>query len=671
MKFKIHLLRVVCCLLCVCCLLPFVASCKKETALPKNEPVLTADASGTLTYAADLDASLLQAHKKQTVSLFELLPGETIDAIAQKTPIETKKVSEKLRFTLSATDPQGASRLHNTYIARFSDGALLSDIPCSISNPADLAENQSSFPHENVAKGMHAANEELSAYLHSAHTLVEFSLADLLVESVNGAPRLVEASLIRLDEQIRAASRTSMQITLALTDCATHSLSDASASIDLLLARYADEEIGTVSAIILREDPEHPASTQRTATLLRFLHLSLRSRFANGQIYVALTGSAESISAQAKTLREAVYAIGGFSFGVALSPLAVTDSMQTDKLQTDILTLTDLKSLSDALFRELGTSASLALFDLAISAENEPLQAALITYSYRLALQCKADLVFYRSQTGKEFGLFDENGKARLAATAYRLADTAENVEGERLARELLFEDWKAVERARIERTMIIGVSNLGTTGDAGRRWFDFSSDKHPSFSTAGQGSEPATVRSELWNTQVLTASLSDGGTPDGSGYRFVSENSTSIQNLHAISANLLPQTPTAGRATVSLLIDGTATDGKALSYSSSINLDCNSWQTVTFHVRSFTALVDPDLPCTITLLMQPDEIDETGNFALWLHSFHTRSAESTSPVLWIALLSLAGFGIGAAIALFFFLFGKQKRRGNRKGSKA
>ena len=672
MKSDSRLLRTACYLLCLLLLLPLLPSCQKASVAPKNTPTLTAESDGTLTYSVVLDDALLQTHKKQRVDLFELLPGESLDAIAQKSPIAAKAVTREISFALPMTDAQGDSRLHRKYFAFFSDGTPLSDTPCALSAPEQLAKNVVPFPHANRAKGMHAANEELSAYLYSAHTLVELSLSELLTEASNGEFSPVGPLLSGTDEQIRAASRAGMQITLSLTDSASASLNTVSVIVEFLLDRYSGGEFGMVTAVILRTDPTvEVADPQRAAELLRFLHLSLRSRFANGQVYLAVGGSSEEICAHVQTINGAVSDMGSFSFGVALSPIPVTASMIKNGDTSERLSLADLKKTSDFLFKELGITAPLALTDLEISAEDEELQAALLTYTYRLALQCKVDLVFYRAQADEDCGLFDENGIPRPAATAYRLADTAENTEGERLAAEHLPSDWAALDRPRTERAVIVGVSNLGTTGDFGERLFDFSSDKHPTFTTAGVGSDPTTVRSELWNAQVLTAALSDGGTPNGSGYRFRSENSSFLQELHAISANLLSQTAVESRATVTLCIDATATDGKAISDISSISLSCNTWQTVTFHVRSFTTLMDPSKPCTVTLLMDPEETGETDDFALWLHSVNARRAASSSPTVLITVLSIAAFGLGVAITLTFFLFGKRKTaRSKRMGKR-
>lgn len=677
MKFDSRFFRAMCGLLCLLLLLPLLPSCKKESTTQKNVPVLTAENDGSLTYSVVLDDALLQAHKKQRVDLFELLPGETTDAIAQKSPIAAKSVAREICFELPMTDAQGSSRLHRKYFAFFSDGTPLADAPCSLSNPENLAKSKEPFPHANRAKGLYAANEELSAYLHSAHTLVELSLSDLLSEAngnaLSGSALEALPSILKADEQLRAASRAGMQITLTLTDSASASLDTVSLLIEILLTRYSADNVGTVSAVILREDPttDTVSEPQRAAELLRFLHLSLRSRFANGQVYLASSGSAEAISAHVQAVNRAT--ASDFSFGVALSPLPVTASMIKNGEKPERLSLADLQKTSDFLFRELGIAAPLALIDLEISAEDEDLQAALLTYTYRLALQCKFDLVFYRAQTDAKFGLFDENEAPRLAATAYRLADTAENAEGERLAQKLLPSDWEALERPRAERVAVVGVSNLGTTGDFGDRLFDFSSDKHPTFTTAGLGSDPVTVRSELWNTQVLTASLSSNGTPNGSGYRFLSKDSSFLQELHVISANLLPQTATEGSAVVTLCIDATATDGKAISYTSSISLNCNAWQTVSFHVRSFTSLMDSSKPCTVTLLMKPETNGESQDFALWLHSVNARRAEASSPAILITVLSIAAFGIsaGTVIAIASILFGKRRKKIAKKTNKA
>jgi hypothetical protein len=67
---------------------------------------------------------------------------------------------------------------------------------------------------------------------------------------------------------------------------------------------------------------------------------------------------------------------------------------------------------------------------------------------------------------------------------------------------------------------------------------------------------------------------------------------------------------------------------------------------------------------------MDPEATGEADAFALWLHSVNARHAESSSPTILVTVLSIAAFGLGVAIVLIFFLFGKRKTSRSKRTAK-
>ena len=646
-----------------------LAACSGEDDSPAL-PVLQAHEDGSATLTVRLDAQTLQAHAGQTARLFALSPGEDVSAVAGRQPLDEQEVAARLRFPVAV----GGSGLYCTYAVVFSDGTPLAGTPLSLSNPEILAADASPFPHANTRKGLYAGDEELSRALYSTHTAVRLDLAALLSGSgvraeLGGiALELDAAAMAACDAQVAAAADAGMQVTLEILPDPSLSLPEYAVLLDLLAGRYA-----AVSAIVIGEMPARTdgadgetgaaesAAAQETAAaqgaeLYRLAYLALVSRRAGGRVYLAASGSdaGERLLAAAGRLAE----VARYPFGGALCPAPATAAVAPQGADTEgALLLSDIAGTVQRIRQSLGQSFRFCVTGVEFPADDPSLQAALMTYCYRAAGGANADFVILGAQSGSASGLYGADMLPRTAAGVFAGLDSGENPEGEALADSLLGEEWRALGAVRGDRLAVHEAANPGTSDDPGKRWMSFSGtagEDYPVFRTAGSGSAPGTVESGVWGAPVLSAALLPTLCPDGSGYRCTLPKASDLSQVYVLSACLMPQSPSAARARVTLRLDGTAADGRALSCTASAELDCNTWQDISFHIRGFTSQMDDGAPCTLTLtvLPLPDAGGETSGtssdpFALLLRSMNLRTAAANYTLLWVALLVLGGFGVG------------------------
>ncbi len=682
-------LRGIALLTAILLMLPLFAACKKEQELTEGEPSLTVDEDGTVTFLLKLGATDLQAHAGQTAYLYELAPGESVSAINEKSAMLQNKVSSKIRFAFPVTAEDGTDRRCNTYLMTFSDGTIYSE-PIPLSNPEALATNTEAFPNANGIKGMASVSEELARSLHSTHTLISLSASELLAGDVaaswNGVTVALNGALLeRTDKQVSDAARAEMQISLELILDPDLSVATGAAVIDLLMERYDDAESGAVTALILKDgkpafvgieddaaESAYRDSVERYAQLMRVAHTAMVSRARNGRVYFGADLHTEEMKSYVVDVYEKLKETVSVPFGVALYPLSLTESLLPEEPVSDErdgkLLLSDLTEAAEFFSDKLGKRSQLCILGLKISAEDPDLQSALYTYAFRAAQNAKADFLIYDTPVDDETGLYDSNGIPRPAAECFALADTSENLLGETLASNRLSEEWSRLNSIRPTRVSMEEPANRGVSDDLGKRYFDFSEGDPMGFAAAGNATAPAVVNSESWNTQVMMSAITTGAFGEASGFRCQVTEVKKLRNAHVLSANLLPQSSGAEEAEVTLLLEGTAADGRAISLRSSLTLPCNEWQAISFHVRGFTSLMDENAPCSVTLTMDPlmkssESSEEEVHHALWLHSVNLRqAAPDLSGILLISIVA-AGFGAGFSVVLILSAQKKKRQR--------
>ena len=671
-------IRIAALLLAMLILLPALFSCKKEQELPEGKPQLTVDGEGKITYLVKLSAEDQQAKAGKIAYLYELLPGETVGDLNGKSPILQNNVSARIRFVFSMTDESGADKRCNRYVVVFSDGSVFGE-PVSLSNPESLATNTEPFISTNGIKGLQSGNEALGRVLNSSHTLVAISSAELTAGSTplswNGEEFSVNQSILdKADREVADAVHEGMQVSLELTLDSDLPILRSTSLINLLLQRYE----GRVTGLILKEtDPQkpdgdtYPSSVKKMASVLCTAHVAMISRAQNGRVYLGIDGQLNHTQAYLQDVLSIVKETLPNTVGAAFYPAPSTASLQprsdnTEETADRDLLLSDLPTVAEALREAVGKSTNVCVAGLRIPAENTSLQSALYAYAYRVSQGIKANFLIYKTPVGDDFGLYDANGFPRPAAECFMRADTSENMIAETLAAELLGKDWTSLKSPRAAHISLTEKGYTNNTDSIGKLYFDFSEEAQPpEFEAIGNASAPSTVRSESWNAPVLMTKLSPASMGLRSGIRTQLENAKKLQKAQAFSAKLLPQSNGAEQAEVTLLLEGVAADGKTVTLKASAVLNCNEWQIVTFPVSGFSALIDPQKPCSISLTMTPVESDNqelTGDHhALWLHSAHIRNAAPDySNILLIGVVA-GGFLIGFSVIILFSI--RKKRR--------
>ena len=673
-------LRIAALLLAALILLPVLSACKKEQDLPDGEPRLTVDEEGKLTYLVKLDAKDQQDKAGKIAYLYELLPGETVSDLSEKKPMLQNKVSARIRFSFSMADERGGDRRCNRYVMVFSDGSVFGE-PVALSNPEDLATNLEPFSVSNGIKGLQGGNEALGRSLNATHTLISLSSAELTSgatlqvwgsEEISMSQSVLDAT----DAQVNAAIREQMQINLELTLDSEMPISRSSALINLLLHRYE----GKVTGLILKEtNPQkpdgdtYPSSVKKMATILCAAHLAMISRAENGRVYVGVEGQLSHTKAYLQDVLTTVKETLPNTVGAAFYPTPSTASLQpktdvaAEEADRDLL-LSDLGDAAKALRDAVGKSTSVCVAGLSIPAQDASLQSALYAYAYRASQGIKADFLIYKTPVGDDAGLYDANRFPRSAAECFALADTSENMVAEALASELLSEDWTSLKSPRAALILLNERGNVNNTDKIGKQYFDFSENSQPpKFEAVGNASAPATVQSDTLKAPALMTQISSASMGMGSGIRAQLENAKQLQKAQAFSAKLHPQSNGAEQAEVTLLLEGITSDGKTVSLTATALLNCNEWQTVTFPVGGFSALIDPEKPCSVSLTMTPVESESSegeGDYhALWLHSVSIRNAAPDySGILLIGIVA-GGFLIGFSVIILFSI--RKKRRYN------
>ena len=684
-------------LLVILLLLPLLAACGRKQDAVGSEPTLTVSDEGKLTFSLRLGSEDLKAHEGQVAYLYELKPGETVYDINKKSAMLQNYVASKIRFSFPLLGENGEDRRCNTYLLTFSDGTVYSK-PISLSEPEVLATQSNPTYLTNDIKGMPAGYEELASTLHASHSVISLSASELLSGEMaatwNGVSLAINQTLIeQADGQALAATRAGLQLSLELTVGAEIPVSDCVALINWLLERYSNPETGMLTGLILldtspskTDDEFYTSSVERMSSILRCAKIAMASRVENGGVFLGATVNQnhlkQYLSDVLKSVQKSIRKIPG----VALYPLSTTAALTADSntKESEIqsgeaeatadtpLLLSDLPQMTEWLRGELGRDTEVAILGLAISAENPDLQAALCAYAYRAARSVQARLLAYATPADDATGLYDTDGIRRRAADCFDLMDTDENLTAEALASELLGKEWTALKTARSVRASLTGLSNLGFSEELGKRYFDFSEGDPMGFVAAGGASAPAVTASEALNTNVLVTSIAPKAFGAASGIRCNVKDVKEFKDAHVLSASVMPQSPRSEYAEITLRLEGRATDGTAISLTSSITLACNAWQTPSFQIREFTARLDENTPCSMTLTMSPIPVenaegtesseDSSAGDVLGLHSVSLRSAEPDRS--WILLVAMigGGFAVGFSVVLILLSLGKKKR---------
>ena len=265
-----------------------LTACQKSDPLAENgiSSVTVNAAKQTVTVHVPLNTSTLEAHAGQELCLYLLAPDQTISNIDPDSPVKTAKAKGEVRFTLPLVEGED-NRLYAGYAVGFSDGTLLSASPAYVTNPAALSSDKGVFPWSASSKALLMDSSAHATALHTMHTAVSVSWRELTAGEDSFAffgktYRYSEPYLRALDKLIADSCGGGAQVSLILSGDALSDHAYSAALLELLTSRYSGGEKGKVTALIINGG----SSPSDASRLFRYAYLALRSRVANGRVYV-------------------------------------------------------------------------------------------------------------------------------------------------------------------------------------------------------------------------------------------------------------------------------------------------------------------------------------------------------------------------------------------------
>ena len=652
----------------VLCLCLFPA-CQKNDPLAQNgiTSILFEKNKKRAVATVTLDARTLEAHTGEVASLYELLPGENTADLAGREPIAVSGVKGTMTFGFPL-ETQEHTRLYSTFVVGFEDGSFLSVNGKRIENPQALADNTQSFLWSASPKGLVSDNVDHAAALGAMHTMLELSLTDLSDGSDSFRFGTVDYTyradtVAALDRSVLSATNAGLQVSLKLQLDCTLSVAHVTALLDLLTSRYAGGERGLVSAIFLEVDKD--TSPADAAELCRVANQALRFRVANGRVYIV--SNADTLTDAQVFFSDVQHALalsGAPEWGAAVKPQIDLAAIGTDTENADLLTPQKLALLSSYLFSSPanGRASYFAVTDLALSAEDEDVQAASLAYTYRACVAAKAGLIFYASHMNDAYGLCSSAGVERRAADVFATVDTGLSSDDQLLCSTLLGDAWTSLPATKETRRVSVGAAVLGTGGFAEIPLFDFTTAETYGFTGVESATQPISRNSAYFRCPVLYTWLKPSQST-AAGIRKTMENGAALDRAMSISVNLLTQAPNATACTARLRLDGYATDGTLLTHLSELAIENGSWQTVTFQISEFVAAADLSAPCTLTLTVEPDEtVDE--EYVLWVRYMDVRAPQQGIDRVFSIALIVGGVLIGfLGVFIIYHKTGNKRRK--------
>ena len=214
------------------------------------------------------------------------------------------------------------------------------------------------------------------------------------------------------------------------------------------------------------------------------------------------------------------------------------------------------------------------------------------------------------------------------------------------------------------DNTRIIGNGAVGNGVGKQTTLIDFTTSNLYGFETLGNIAAPSFEQSSAWGSPVLFVWIDSAEAE--TGICGTLESASPLQNADTLSVQLLAQYTKTESYGVTLVLEGTDTEGKPLSYTAGTSAFSASWQTVTFDVSAFTQKVDVDAPCTVKLLTSSNTA-ETEQCVLWVRSLYTSQMQPYPEFILPAGAGVVGFVFG--FTLFFVIYRAtcKKNRRNRR----
>lgn len=479
------------------CILAFVllSSCSggggERTSEIKSVRYQKADAE--ITVSATLDSADVREFRGETVYLIEVPANSDVSDITTLIPVAQSKSGAEMEFSLPLKD--GArTLLYSGFVLAVFDNESgyipLCDVKY-VENPASLAVNTEPYPKYSSVKGLSIVSSSDAVALGAKHTVIRIAVEDfLLTESgdgsmsyiFDGTPYYFSSERIgELDYKIKNLSGAGIEVYLeftlgtpagelppTLSELASRTAPDEgdteektydisvdtgngyrymAAFFEMLAERYTrtDGKYGFAGAYIIgrgvNSDADDPRtlgeSVSRYAKLLRVASTALRSKYAEGKIFLSLDnvwnipsgdesseneinpaapvaqresfGGAEYLTALRKELEKG----GSIDYGVALIPTASDNSSSVwndigaeMSEKTEFLTVKNLGVART----HIGEDKELIIYDYGISSSDETAMAASYAYAYLKTVEAGATAFIYNGQWDNSTG----NGESGL-----------------------------------------------------------------------------------------------------------------------------------------------------------------------------------------------------------------------------------------------------------------
>ncbi len=444
-----------------------------------------------------LSSADIREFRGETIYLIEIPANSSAADIKTLIPVSQAKAGAEMTFSIPLID--GArTRLYSSFVLAAFDNAngyiALSDA-AYIDNVDALAKNKSNYPSYSSIKGLSIASSSDALSLGVKHTVLRLPIEDYIIyEGTKGAQTYIfdgnshyydGAKIAELDYKVKNLSGSGIEIYFEIT-LDTHpsllssqmlplasmqgtyeeeneaegyaisasngdSYRQLAAFFEFLAERYTREDgkYGFAAAYIIGRGVNSPSSAwkddartlsesvERYSKLLSIASTALRSKYANGKIFVSIDnkwniereeekdedelnpaapiplrtefGGAEFLDALKKQTENAP----GLYYGVALIPNCSENSSEIwrdkgakESGESEFLTI---KNLGEA--RSLiGEEKELIIYNFGISAENEISMAASYAYAFLKAVESNASAFIYNGQ----FDFATGNGKTGL-----------------------------------------------------------------------------------------------------------------------------------------------------------------------------------------------------------------------------------------------------------------
>ena len=207
----------------------------------------------------------------------------------------------------------------------------------------------------------------------------------------------------------------------------------------------------------------------------------------------------------------------------------------------------------------------------------------------------------------------------------------------------------------------IVGNASVGEGVGKQTTLIDFSNADLGGFEMIGNAADPAFGYSEAWKSTVLKAPLLSSADQTGIRGSFAS---TSIPGgASSLSIQLLAQYTGVQNYRATLCLEGVDNTGAPIIWEGHTIATAGHWETVTFDISAFLASVNPDSPCTLTLLTSADTESDIP-FTLFVKSIYINTPESFPDFILPVAAATCGFVIGFT---FFFVIYRATCKRNRR----